>query len=116
MKLRQKLDEYRGCEIAVIMIDGRCFKGTLVDFDDRILILTGVAETTNEEIDWTIKESMAGSETPTLEWHQVALPESILLIDHILRIWPWRGAEEKPTSEYKQVMSRADNVPVYLLF
>ena len=96
-------------EIAVVMVDGNCYKGILTEFDSDLVVLREVEETTNDEICW----QEPGSEQATgpacderrgyLVWNKVALPEVLIRVKGILRIWPW-----KPLTAQKATASPAE--------
>ena len=89
MLLDRELNELLNKEVAVVMSDGQCYRGTLLKFDDSVMVLTDVFETSNREVEWIEQEQSHGSKVGYMSWRRVTLPKVILRIPMILRIWPW---------------------------
>ena len=104
MLLQTELAELLHKEIAVIMADGNAYRGKLKKFDEDILILEEIFETSTHEIDWI--ETDDGSGKPVtikgfVPWRRVTLPRLIIRTEMVLRIWPWRPAGEKTLKKKK---------------
>jgi small nuclear ribonucleoprotein (snRNP)-like protein len=99
MTFVQELEELVNSEVAVIMNDGQAYRGILSKFDDEVVVLERVYETSNDEIDWV--ESGGKKGTPAnikgyIPWRRVTLPKLIARTDMILRVWPWVIKKEEP--------------------
>jgi small nuclear ribonucleoprotein (snRNP)-like protein len=93
---QQELTELLQTEVAVVVNDGMAFRGKLKKFDKDILVLQDVYETTNQEIDWV--ETGGGKGKPTtikgyVPWRRVTIPQVIIRVPMILRVWPWAPAD-----------------------
>jgi small nuclear ribonucleoprotein (snRNP)-like protein len=99
MTLKDELGNFVNNEIAIVMNDGMTYRGKLVNFDDETIILEQVYEASHGQVDW-IKTSDAGNGGGTtmkgyLNWRKVTLPKLYARTDRILRIWPWKPAEQE---------------------
>ena len=106
MTLLEKLEDFIGHPIAIVMEDGYSYKGILKEYDVDIIILTDVEETTNSDVGW--KEMLKDKHDPNfILWRKVGLPEVIIRIDKVMRVWPWK--EINITGEV------TENIPLYEL-
>ena len=100
MLLQTEMTDLLHSEIAVIMADGNAYRGTLKKFDQEILILTEIYETSTHEIDWVETDGGGGKPVAIkgfVPWRRVTLPKLLIRMDMVLRIWPWKpGKEKKP--------------------
>jgi small nuclear ribonucleoprotein (snRNP)-like protein len=118
--MKQKLSTMINTEIVVVMSDGNCYKGKLAEFDKEIIVLHDITETTTKDIAWetSLKEKIqkkGGVERGYIAWRHIALPEVIIRIDRVLRVWPWkpkivgkkkRFAKDEPLAIYSRAMVR----------
>ena len=117
--MTQKLSNAIGSEIVVVMSDGNCYKGELSEFDGIVIVLHNIAETTTKEIEWEtpLKDKIRkkGEMKGYIVWRHIALPEVVILVDKVLRIWPWkpkvegkkkRFAKDEPLAIYSRAMVR----------
>jgi small nuclear ribonucleoprotein (snRNP)-like protein len=97
MLLEQELEELIKKEIAIIMNDGQAYRGILTRFDNEIIVLEQVYETSNDEIDWV--EVSDGKKQTSIKgyipWRRVTLPKLIVRLQMVLRIWPWTTPQKK---------------------
>ena len=97
MLLEQELEKLMKKEIAVIMNDVQAYRGILTRFDNEIVVLESVYETSNDEIDWV--EISDGKKQTSIKgyipWRRVTLPKLIVRLQMVLRIWPWTTAPKK---------------------
>ena len=103
----RKLDELKNNCIVVVMSDGMAFKGTLVDFDDDMIVMRDIAETNTQEIEW--QNQGKKEKKGYIPWRDIALKEVIIRMDKVLRIWPWYIEEKK--SEVKN--EKEEEFPIY---
>ncbi len=95
MSLKRRLSDYSNKVIAVVMDDGCCLKGKLEDIDDDCLILTDIEETLAHDINWVDTADDVNSIIKGyVEWKEITLPQVIVSLDKILRIWPWEIKKE----------------------
>ena len=98
MTLAQELTELLNTEIAVMMNDGQGYRGILVRFDNDVLVLETVYETSTTDVDWI--ESKEETRTATIKgyvpWRRITLPRVIIRIPMVLRIWPWMPLSARP--------------------
>jgi small nuclear ribonucleoprotein (snRNP)-like protein len=92
MLLDKELSNLVNSEIAVIMNDGSGYRGKLIKCDRDIIVLENIYETSNQEIEWV--EAKAGNDKKPkakgyLAWRKVTLPQVIIRVPMVLRIWPW---------------------------
>lgn len=122
MILTHKLSNMIGSEIVVVMSDGNCYKGNLAEFDGEVIVLHDIAETTTKEIEWEtpLKDKIRkkGEVKGYIVWRRIALPEVVILVDKVLRIWPWKPkiegidgkkkkfAKNEPLAIYSRAMVR----------
>lgn len=120
MILTHKLSNAIGSEIVVVMSDGNCYKGELAEFDGEVIVLHDIAETTTKEIEWEtpLKDKIQKKgevEKGYIVWRHIALPEVIIRVDRVLRIWPWkpkiegkkkRFAKGEPLAIYSRALVR----------
>lgn len=102
MLLDRELNDLLNKEIAVVMSDGQCYRGILQKFDDTVMVLSDVFETSNREVEWIEQdpENPHGPKVGYMSWRRVTLPKVILRIPMTLRIWPWspKRVEEGKTA------------------
>ena len=105
MLLQQELTELLHQEIAVIMSDGNAYRGKLKKFDNEVVILVDIYETSTHEIDWVETEGNK-SKPVTIKgfvpWRKVTLPRLIVKMDQVLRIWPWAPGSPKKKKKAKK--------------
>jgi small nuclear ribonucleoprotein (snRNP)-like protein len=90
--IEKRLKEVLGQEILVIQIDGKAFKGKLVEFDNEFMMLHDCLETSTKEIRWrTIIVPM-----PSTGKKAVRAEEGGMSIHNVLRIWLWDPEEYVP--------------------
>ena len=96
------LAELIGGEIAVVMTDGRKFRGKLVNHDSKVLILEDVLEL-SDKLQWakpiistTITESIADSKDIVEQSERGYLNKVLINTRHIIRIWPWKPKKIEP--------------------
>lgn len=92
MLLDEELKNLLNNEIIVIMNDGHAYRGKLVKYEDDILVLENIYETTNQEIEWVESKNADDEKTKKrgyLPWRKVTLPNVIVRLPMVLRIWPW---------------------------
>jgi small nuclear ribonucleoprotein (snRNP)-like protein len=84
-----------GSQVAVIMTDGRKFRGKLINHDSKVLILEDVLEL-SDKLQWVkpiIYTSVAKSITENkdiVEQSERGYLDTVLInTRHIIRIWPW---------------------------
>ena len=90
--MEEELAKLVGNEIAVIMNDGHAYRGKLIRFDGEILVLDNIYETSNQEIEWVESKNSSDEKVRAkgyLPWRKVTLPEVIIRLSMVLRIWPW---------------------------
>lgn len=111
MLLSQELTDLLHSEIAVIMNDGMAYRGLLEKFDNEVIVLTNVYETSNQEIDWVeseaAKESGSGTIRGYVPWRRITLPRLIIRIQMVLRIWPWSPHNLAPKQTVKTKTKKA---------
>jgi small nuclear ribonucleoprotein (snRNP)-like protein len=93
MLIDDELAKLVSTEIAVIMNDGHVYRGTLKSFDDDILILENIFESSNQEIEWVETKDPDEDKKKTkgyLPWRKLTLPHVIIRLPMVLRIWPWK--------------------------
>ena len=92
MSLVEELTELKDTEIAVMMNDGNGYRGRLARFDQEIMVLEEVYETSTTDVDWI--ETKEAEKITTVKgyvpWRRITLPRVIIRIPMILRIWPWQ--------------------------
>ena len=74
------------------MNDGHAYRGRLIRYDNDILVLENIYETSNQEIEWVESKNSDDEKVRTkgyLPWRKVTLPEVIIRLSMVLRIWPW---------------------------
>lgn len=119
MTLKQKLSSLINTDIIVVMSDGNCYKGKLAEFDSEVIVLHDIAETTTKEIEWETplkdKIQKKGEVKGYIVWRSIAIPEVIIRVEEVLRIWPWkpeiegikkRFAKNEPLAIYSRAMVR----------
>ncbi|UCH89392.1 MAG: hypothetical protein JSV49_01725 [Thermoplasmata archaeon] len=88
-------DELKGLvdsEVAVIMNDGFAYRGKLTQCEGDVIILENIYEANNQEIEWVESKNSEDDKTKTkgyLPWRKVTLPQVIIRLPMVLRIWPW---------------------------
>jgi small nuclear ribonucleoprotein (snRNP)-like protein len=105
MLFEQELTTLLKTEIAVIMNDGQAYRGILVRFDNEVVVLENVYETSNDEIDWvevSDDKSKATAIKGYIPWRRVTLPKLIVRVPMILRIWPWATTAQAPNLKKKK--------------
>ena len=91
MLLDDELRSLVDSEIAVIMNDGQAYRGTLIRFEKDVIVLNNIYEATNQEVEWVEAKDEADKSITKgyLPWKKVTLPEVIIRLPMVLRIWPW---------------------------
>lgn len=99
--LQNRLKNFQGEEIVVVMADNRAFRGRLVEFDDDCIVLNDVVE--------ALPDNAGGWEEPTVstsvrhkvitwrgtlshdsdEAEIVRLKDVVIRLAGVLRIWEW---------------------------
>ena len=98
MILEEELPKLINCDIAVIMNDGQAYRGKLTEYDGDIIVLEDIYETSNQEIEWVEKKDPGDDKVRTkgyLPWRKITLPNVILRLPMVLRIWPWEPEQGK---------------------
>lgn len=93
MLIDDELTKLVDTEVAVIMNDGHAYRGILNRFDTEILVLENIYETSNQEIEWVKTKDPDDDKVKTkgyLPWRKVTLPNLIIRLPMVLRIWPWQ--------------------------
>ena len=97
--LQQRLAGLKGEQVVVVMADHRAFRGKLVDFDDRAIVLSDVVEgSTVNTKGWEEPTVSTGLIEKVVTWHgvfahekadaeQVRLKDAVILLSGVLRIW-----------------------------
>lgn len=120
--LKDRLAALKGQQVVVVMADHRAFRGSVVDFDDQVLVLHDVVEgSTQNTKGWEEPTVSTGLIEKVVTWQgtfahestdaeQVRLKDAILLINGILRIWEYSMTNTvKP--EHVQVDKRRVQAP-----
>lgn len=111
--LEKKLDDLIGKDILVVMDDGLGFLGELEEYDKKTLVLGKVLQTQFDDIDWkdipTNSKNVRKRDTKEKKvgfanWTRVNLQEVYVRVEHITRIWPWKGKVEGETKEGKRAI------------
>ena len=95
MSIEGELADLRNREIAVTMTDGFIYRGTLKKYDKHTLVLTGVYEASNKDVDWieTRYKDEGGEKIKAVKgfihWRKIMLPKVFLRTKWVLRMWPW---------------------------
>lgn len=108
-----KLMELKDSKIVVVTTDGMAFRGVLVDLSEDMIVLHDIAETTNQEIEWVEEESVKKG---YVIWRKVELPEVIIKMDAVSRIWPWKFPKKSVEKASKKGLSHKeveDYIPIY---
>lgn len=99
--LTRRLDPLLGQKIAVIMVDGRAFLGTLAEFDTACLVLEDVVEGTTENArGWEEPTVGTGMSRKVVTWSGIYREEArdpdvvrlrnvLVQLHGVLRIWEW---------------------------
>jgi len=104
-KLNEHLNGLVDKEVFVVQTDGRGFKGVLREYDEDILVLDDVVETSTRELTWrrpvvAIPHSDRGDGKE--ESYVAILRELVIKMDHIMRIWTW--SPERLEKQHKYVI------------
>jgi small nuclear ribonucleoprotein (snRNP)-like protein len=96
------LQKFLKKEVLVVQVDGNAFKGTLIEYDDRFLVMENIIQTSTKQRNWfrvtvAVPRSGAPSKDKLIGGTIVGDTESMLLelktalisLDHIMRIWLW---------------------------
>jgi small nuclear ribonucleoprotein (snRNP)-like protein len=89
-------------EVLVVQVDGNAFKGTLVEHDDRFLVMENIIQTSTKQRNWfRVTVAVPRSGTPSkdkliggtivgdTESMLLELKTALISVDHIMRIWLW---------------------------
>lgn len=91
--IKRFLGEQMGKEVLVVTVDGRAFKGELVEFDEVAIILHEVIETSTKEFKWRHpmialpKEVSGGLKVGETGHAVIYLKEVMIPLAGILRMW-----------------------------
>ena len=92
MPFKQRLKGKIGAKVAVVMMDGTCFRGFIRTVEEGVIIMDNVEQTTVDEIQWECKED---GECGYHRWVKVGLPKVYINPAHISRVWPWPSPEKE---------------------
>ena len=100
--MEKYLQKFKGKEILLVQVDGNAFKGTLMDFDEKNMVLENVIQTSTKQRNWfRVTVAVPRSGTPSkdkmiggtivgdTESMLLELKTSIISLDHVMRIWLW---------------------------
>lgn len=93
--IEDELGRYVDQNIVVVMSDGKKFRGKLIKYDLKIIVLEEVFEL-SERLQWvkpiiytTVAKSMTDQQDVVEQSERGYLNEVIVNTRHIVRIWPW---------------------------
>lgn len=108
--LEKKLKGLKNKKILVVMDDELAFLGDLVEFDSNTMVLKKVYQAPADQIRWKempeeekeIEEKIEKKEMiGYIEWTYINLEEVYICMDHVLRIWHWKGFKDEGTETKK---------------
>ncbi len=91
MGMEQVLRNMVGKKVAVVMDDGKYFRGVVVEVSPKHITLKDVEETDEKEVEW---EETEGGTYGIHIWHKVNLPEVYMNMSHVSRVWVWPSDQE----------------------
>jgi len=96
------LEKFLNKEVLVVQVDGNAFKGTLVEYDERFIVMENVIQTSTKQRNWfRVTVAVPRSGTPSkdkliggtivgdTESMLLELKTSLISLEHVMRIWLW---------------------------
>lgn len=93
--IEDELERLAERDVAVIMTDGKKFRGKLIRFDSKTMVLEDVLELSDRQhwvkpiIYTSVEESITEQQNTIDQAERGYLDEVIINTRHIIRIWPW---------------------------
>ncbi|MDG6220429.1 MAG: hypothetical protein QCI38_03160 [Candidatus Thermoplasmatota archaeon] len=97
MTFKQRLKGKIGSKVALVMVDGTCFRGMVRAVEEGVIIMDNVEQATATEIQWECNEK---GECGYHRWAKVWLPKVYINPSHITRAWPWPSSEPKSDDNF----------------
>lgn len=108
------MKSYLNQEVILVQVDGSAFKGKLMEYDEKYVVLEEVIQTSTKQRNWftvTVavpSKSMenndkliGGSIIGDTESEVLELKTAIIALEHIMRIWLWRPKTQAIGSEFR---------------
>ncbi len=100
--IEKYLEKFQGKDVLLVQVDGNAFKGKLMDYDDKYIVLENVIQTSTQQRNWfrvtvavprsgTISKDklIGGTIVGDTESMLLELKTALVSLDHIMRIWLW---------------------------
>lgn len=112
--IQKYLNKFMNKEILIVQVDGNAFKGRLVEFDDNMLVMENVVQTSTKQRNWfrvtvavprsdgmSHDKLIGGTIVGDTESQLLELTTAIISISQTMRVWLWTPKVVEDTNDFR---------------